>query len=136
MELPFHPWNKWAEHRDIIIAAKQATGYTKKITPRPAKAGDTKIICTETPPFICDYAIVKSGSVEGFTHALLWLLGIREDKRIITAEKMMSNLMGATVKEITNEPTDPSRQYVNPEPTNVVEHRPREADGDSRGVLW
>jgi len=136
MDLPFYPWNKWAEHRDIIVAAKQATGYTQKITPRPAQPGDKKVICIETPPFICDYAIVKSGTVEGFTHALLWLFGIRQDKRIITAAKMLSDLMGGQVKEITDERIDTSRQHVNPEPKTVVEPRPREADGYSSGVLW
>jgi len=135
-QLPFHPWNKWAEYRDTIIAAKQATGYTQKIVPRPAQPGDTKVICVETPPFLCEYAIVKSGSVEGFTHALLWLLGIREDKRIVTMAKMLTNLMGEKVKEITNERTDTARQHINPEPENVVEPRPRETDGYSAGVLW
>lgn len=136
MELPFHPWDKWADYRDIIVQAKQATGYTQKVTPRAARAGDTKVICIETPPFICDYAIVKSGTVEGFTHALLWLFGIRQDKRIITAAKMLTDLMGGQVKEITNERIDTSRQHINPEPENVVEPRPRETDGHSAGLLW
>lgn len=135
MELNFYPWNKWNDSRETIIQAKKATGYPYQITPKEAKVGDVKVICTEPPPFICDYALVKSESLEGFTNALLWYLDLREDKRVITMDKMLSKIMGGEVKEIPDG-RDTSQREVNPEPETIAESRPRKTDGDSGGILW
>ena len=134
MELNFYPWNKWNDYRDLIVQAKQATGYPHKVTPKQAEPGCGKVICTEPPPFLCDYALIKSGSVEGFTHALLWYFGLREDSRIITMDKMLSKIMGGEVKEIPDG-TD-SERHINPEPEVATQPRPRKTDGDSGGSLW
>lgn len=133
--LNFYPWNKWNEYRNIIVAAKQAIGYTQKVTPQEAKPGSIKVICTEIPPFLCDYALIKSGSVEGFTNALLWYFGFRDDDRIIAMDKMLSNIMGGQVREI-KDGADSVQRNINPEPEVSGESRPREADGDSGRFLW
>lgn len=134
MELNFYPWSNWNVSRETIVAAKKATGYPYQVTPREAKPGDAKVICTEIPPFLCDYALVKSGSVEGFTNALLWYFGLRDDDRIVTMDKMLSRIMGAEVKEIAD--GDNGEQYVNPEPETDTEPRPRKTDGNSGSSLW
>jgi hypothetical protein len=136
LRLNFYPWTKWAEYRPTIIEAKKLVNNDVSVTPAQAIPGCAKVICVETPPFLCDYAIVKSGTVEGFTAALQWYINGEEDPRVITMAKMMSNIMGATVKEIDYDRIDTQTQYVNPEPKPVVEHRPRQANRDSDRSLW
>lgn len=132
--LNFYPWSEWNKYRDIIVAAKQATGYPYQVTPTEAKAGCKRTICTEPPPFLCDYGLVKSGSVEGFTNALLWYFGLRDDDRIVTMDKMLSKLMGGEVKEIAD--GSQGERNINPEPETDDKPRPRKTDGDSGGLLW
>jgi hypothetical protein len=134
MQLNFYPWSDWNVYRETIVSAKQATGYPHKVTPKQAEPGDDKVICTEPPPFLCDYALVKSGSVEGFTNALLWYFGLREDNRIVTMDKMLSRIMGAEVKEVADGDSD--ERYVNPKPETDNQPRPRKTDGDSGSGLW
>jgi hypothetical protein len=136
LRLNFYPWNKWVEYRPVIIEAKKLVNDGLAVTPTEAIPGCGKVICVETPPFLCDYAIIKSGTVEGFTAALQWYLNGQQDPRVITMAKMLTNIIGAEVKELDYERIDTTTQHVNPEPETVVEHRPRETNRDSSRTLW
>lgn len=132
----FYPWSEWSKYKSVIVQAKQATGVTEQVLPREAKPGDRRVVCVEPPPFLCDYALIKSGSVAGFTQALLWFFGIKEDERVVTVAQMLSRIMGGEVIEHFEERNYGDR-FINPEPEpEVVEHRPRKTDGDSAGFLW
>ncbi len=139
--LPFYPWSEWDKHKAVIVQAKKATGVTDQVLPREAKPGDMRVVCVEPPPFLCDYALIKSGSVAGFTDALLWFFGIKKDERVITVAQMLSRIMGGEVFEHLEE-RDYSERLINPEPNVLAsknsnpEPRPRETDGDSAGYLW
>lgn len=139
--LPFYPWSAWDKHKTIIIQAKQATGITDQVLPREAQPGDMRVVCVEPPPFLCDYALIKSGNVAGFTEALLWFFGIKEDGRVVTVQQMLSRIMGGQVLEQL-EDIDYGDRLINPEPVvlvvedSSVEHRPREAEWGSPGYLW
>lgn len=134
--LPFYPWSEWGKHKALVVQAKQATGVTEQVLPREAKPGDMNVVCVEPPPFICNYALIKSGSVAGFTEALLWFFGVKKDKRVVTVQQMLSRIMGGEVFEHLNERNYGDR-FINPEPeADVVESRPRKADGNSTGFLW
>lgn len=137
MDLHFYPWDKWPEHRDVIVSAKQATGYTGKVVPCEAKPGLMRVVAVEVPPFLCDYALVKSGTVEGFTAALEWYFGLRDDPRVVTVQKMLSRIMGQEVFEHLEE-RDYGDRLINPrsEPAKPVKSRPRKTDGDRVGSLW
>ena len=134
--LPFYPWNQWDKYKSLIVQAKQATGITDQVLPQEAKPGSMRVICVEPPPFLCDYALIKAGNVAGFTEALLWFFEIKEDKRVITVQKMLSKIMGGQVFEHLTE-RNYGDKIINPEPeTEVVEPRPRKTDGNSAGYLW
>ena len=99
------------------------------------------MLCVEPPPFLCDYALIQSGSVKGFTAALLWFFGIKEDERVITIQQMLSRIMGGKVVQHLEE-RDYGDRLINPQPNvlvdkdSSVEHRPREAEWGSAGYLW
>jgi hypothetical protein len=139
--LNFYPWNEWNKYKHLIVDAKKQTGVTAQVVPQEAKPGCDRVICVEPPPFLCDYALVKSGSVAGFTAALLWLFNIKEDDRIVTVQKMLSRLMGGEVFEHLEERNYGDRE-INPSPVVLdtedgdSEPRPRQADGHSAGYLW
>lgn len=133
--LPFYPWNQWDKYKSLIVQAKQATGITEQVLPQEAKPGCGRVICVESPPFLCDYALIQSGSVKGFTAALLWLFNIKEDNRIVTVAQMLSRIMGDNVVEHSEERNYGDRE-INPEPEVIVKPRPRQTNGDSAGYLW
>jgi hypothetical protein len=139
--LNFYPWNQWNKYKHLIVDAKKQTGVTTQVIPQEATPGCGRVICVEPPPFLCDYALIQSGSVAGFTAALLWFFGIKEDDRVITVAQTLSQIMGGKVVEHLEE-RDYGDRLINPEPTvlvdkdSSVEHRPRKTDGDSAGYLW
>lgn len=134
--LPFYPWSEWDKHKALIVQAKQATGVTEQVMPQEAQPGDMRVVCVEPPPFLCDYALIKSGSVTGFTQALLWFFGVKEDKRVVTVAQILSRIMGGEVIEHLEE-RNYEQRLINPEPEpEIVEHRPRKTDGNSDGFLW
>lgn len=100
--LNFYPWNKWPEYRSVIVEAKKIVNSGITVTPTEALPGAERVIAVEVPNFICDYALVKSGSVEGFTAALEWYFGVKDDPRVTTAAKMLSRIMGGEVVERHN----------------------------------
>lgn len=134
--LNFYPWSEWQNYRDIIVAAKKATGIDVAVTPREAQAGNMKVVCVKEPPFLCDYALIQSGSVEGFTSALLWYFGIKDDPRVITVEKTLSKIFGAKVTKVEGKKHEDRIVNPEPKPEIVVKPRPRDADRDSSGYLW
>lgn len=100
--LHFYPWDKWPEYRSVIAEAKNNINSGLTVTPTQALPGAVRVIAVEKPDFICDYALVKSGSLEGFTAALEWYFGVKEDPRVTTAAKMLSQIMGGEVIERQN----------------------------------
>jgi hypothetical protein len=137
VEIHFYPWDKWSEYRSVLVQAKQATGYTEKVTPSEAKPGSMRVIAVEVPPFLCDYALVKSGTVGGFTAALKWYFGLSNDPRVVTVEKMLSKIMGGEVFEHLEE-RDYGERLINPtpEPASPVKSRSGETNRDRVGSLW
>jgi hypothetical protein len=97
--LHFYPWDKWPEYRSVITEAKNSINSGITVTPTEARPGALKVLAVEVPNFICDYALVKSGSVEGFVAALEWYFGVKDDPRVTTAAKMLSHIMGGEVVE-------------------------------------
>lgn len=137
MNIHFYPWDKWTQYRDVIVQAKNATGYTEKVVPVEGIPGSMRIVAVEVPPFLCDYALVKSGTVEGFTAALQWYFGLRDDPRVITVQKILSKIMGSEVFEHSEE-RDYRERLINPTPDTAkpVKHRSGEADRNSARHLW
>jgi hypothetical protein len=100
--LYFYPWDKWPEYRSVVAKAKDSINSGISVTPTQALPGALRVVAVEVPDFICDYALVKSGSVEGFMAALEWYFGVKDDPRVTTAEKMLSHIMGGEVVERHN----------------------------------
>lgn len=91
----------------ILTMLKQAKAQLQTsllISPERAVPGSPGRVLAigSKPNFLCDYAYVAEPTVESLTAALSWCLGLKEDARGVTIGRMLSEIMGGPVEEITD----------------------------------
>lgn len=92
---------------DTLTALKTAKSQLNtRVLIQPVKAvpgSPGRILAIGSKPnFLCDYAYVAEPTVESLTQALAWCLGLKDDARGVTIGRMLSEIMGGPVEEITD----------------------------------
>lgn len=101
MNLHIYPFPPSAENRNRLKVAKEILGTKQPIQPVPAEPL-VRVLAFETPPMICDYALVADTTTEeNLAQALRWAIDpTKVDHRVTTVEKQLSRIMGTQVREV------------------------------------
>lgn len=108
LPLCIYPWKPSKETMAGIRAGKALADAQRpeeariKAMPRPAVPGSPAPVLAigERPNFACDYALIQSGTPEGYAAAIEWAVYGKDDPRIATMEKWLSLTLGCDVVEI------------------------------------
>jgi hypothetical protein len=103
MPLPVYPAKPEGRVLEMIKQAKAGINTSKLLQPVRAVHGSPGRILAigEKPDWICEYAYVKEPNVKSLKEAMEWILGITEDPRGVTLIKVMREIFGPEVKDVT-----------------------------------
>lgn len=93
--------------RALIRAAKEQMDVEYLILPKVAQIGSCGVsgrvlALRETPPWITNYApVVNPENQQGLMAAIHWACTKIEDARAVSAERMLSEIMGKAVTEVS-----------------------------------
>lgn len=101
--LPTYPRKPTGDDLALLKQAKAMMDTDILIQPSDAVPGSPGRILAlrETPPWLCDHALVKNPTTESLKAALEWIIYETEDQRGTTIEKTLTEIFGGPVKEIT-----------------------------------
>lgn len=101
--LPVYPAKPDGELLQMIKDAKSLITTDIKVVPSRAVNGSPGRILAigEKPDWVCEYAYVKEPNVKSLKEAMEWILGITEDPRGVTLIKVMREIFGPEVKDVT-----------------------------------
>lgn len=101
--LPVYPSKPEGELLEMIKQAKAMINVNTLIKPARALPGSPGRILAvgEKPEWICEYAYVKEPNVKSIKEAMEWILGITEDPRGTTIIKVMKEIFGPGVRDVT-----------------------------------
>ena len=105
--MPIAVWpNKPVLHdMEMLKKAKANIKTDIKMIPVDAVPGSPGRILAlrESPPFLCDHALVRNPTVESLTAALSYCLGLNDDPRATTVLKVLKEAFGEETREIAND---------------------------------
>jgi hypothetical protein len=101
--LPVYPVKPEGELLGMIKQAKAAIQTSTLLQPVRAVHGSPGRILaiSEKPDWVCEYAYVERPNVKSLKEAMEWILGITEDPRGVTLIKVMREIFGPGVKDVT-----------------------------------
>lgn len=87
---------------EMLKEAKASIKTDIKMIPVDAVPGSPGRILAlrESPPFLCDHALVRNPSIESLTAALSYCLGLNDDPRATTVLKVLKEVFGEGTREI------------------------------------
>jgi len=100
LELYFYPWTRWEEYKPIIIEAKNMVIPEYKVKPSQATFLCGRFVAVETPPFLGDYALMKSKNVDSWKNALLWAFNVTDNPGAHGIIGQLENIFGHPVVEL------------------------------------
>jgi hypothetical protein len=103
LPLPVYPTKPEGELLEMLKQAKAAINIKTLIQPAKAVQGSPGRILAigEKPDWICEYAYIEEPNVKSLKEAMEWILGITEDPRGVTLIKVMREIFGPGVKDVT-----------------------------------
>jgi hypothetical protein len=103
LPLPVYPAKPEGELLDMIRQAKSMVNTSTLLQPVRAVHGSPGRVLAikEKPDWMCEYAYVKEPNVKSLKEAIEWILGITEDPRGVTLIKVMREIFGPEVKDVT-----------------------------------
>jgi hypothetical protein len=103
--LPVYPSKPSGELLDMIKEAKGLINTRTMVQPVRAVHGSPGRVLAigQRPDWICEYAYIEEPSVKSIKEAMEWILGIKEDPRGMTIIRVMREIFGPGVKDVTAE---------------------------------
>lgn len=99
LDLPLNPFPSPALPAIKVAKAQLDLPLVK---PRQARYGDARVVATEAPDFLCEYALIGN-DMEGTEAALQWAVGGGDDYRAKGFADLLSVWMGGEVRELESE---------------------------------
>ena len=101
--LPVYPNKPDGELLEMIKQAKGMINTNILMQPVRAVHGSPGRILAigDKPDWVCEYAYVKTANVKSIKEAIEWILGITEDPRGVTLIKVMREIFGPGVRDVT-----------------------------------